>query len=227
MRQGVIFDMDGVLVDSGPPHAASWRALAAKHGLHMSEEDFAETFGQTSRDIIRRFWGAGLGADETRRIDAEKEALYRESIRGRIPMMADVHEMLHALRNSGLALAVASSGPPENIALVLEEGGLSAYFDAVVTGSDVEHGKPAPDCFLLAARRADLPPAQAIVVEDAPAGIQAARAAGMRAIGLSGTHTGLRLLSAGALLTVERLSQITPELIRDAFKAADVQEVGG
>ena len=81
MRQGVIFDMDGVLVDSGPPHAASWRALAAKHGLHMSEEDFAETFGQTSRDIIHRFWGAGLSAEEIRRIDAEKEALYRESIR--------------------------------------------------------------------------------------------------------------------------------------------------
>ena len=218
MPQGVIFDMDGVLVDSGPPHAASWRVLAAKHGVRMTDEDFAGTFGQTSRDIIRRFWGAGLSVDEMRRIDEEKEAIYRDSIRGNIPLTPGVHDVLRALRAADFVLAVASSGPPDNIQLVLDEGGLAEFFTVVVTGFDVARGKPAPDCFLLAAERAGLSPTAAIVIEDAPAGIQATTAAGMKAIGLSGTHPGRRLMEAGATVVVERLSEITPELVRGLLK---------
>jgi len=214
MQPGVIFDMDGVLVDSGPPHAESWRVLAGKHGLCMSDRDFADTFGQTSRDIIRRFWGARIADDQIQRLDDEKERIYRESIRGAVPLMPGVIEMLSALRDAGYKMAVATSGPPENAELALNEGRLRKFFSAVITGFDIEKGKPAPDCFLLAAARAKLTPEKCVVVEDAPVGVQAALAAGMKAIGYIGTHPAAPLSEAGAALTLAKLTKITPDIIR-------------
>jgi beta-phosphoglucomutase len=215
MQHGVIFDMDGVLVDSGPAHVESWRVLARQHGLTMSDEEFVSCFGQTSRDIIRRFWGDGVSDEEIARHDNEKERIYRELITGRVPLMDGTREMLVALREAGFMLAVATSGPRENVELVLREGELGAFFDAVVTGFDVKKGKPAPDCFLLAAERAGLPPERCVVVEDAPVGIQAALAAGMPAIGFVGTHPAERLTQAGAARVVDRLAEITPGMVSD------------
>ena len=213
MGKGVIFDMDGVLVDSGPAHAASWRALAEKHGIKISDKQFKQTFGCPSRDIIRTIWGDHVGDEDVRRYDEEKEAIYRQKIAGRVPLARGTRETLTALRQAGCALAVATSGPRENVELVLREADLGPLFDAVVTGFDVKDGKPAPDCFLLAAERAGLEPAECVVVEDAPVGIEAALAAGMKAIGFGGTHPAQRLLEAGAAQTVERLAEVTPELV--------------
>src|ERR1041384_2403907 len=120
-RRGVIFDMDGVLVASGPAHQASWKAIAKKHGLNITAAQFQETFGQTSRDIIRRFWGANLSDDDIHRIDQQKEAGYRDFIRGMVPLTIGARETLTRLMESGLTLAVGTSGPPENLPLVLEE----------------------------------------------------------------------------------------------------------
>ena len=83
---GVIFDMDGVLVDSGPAHCESWRELARRHSIEMSAQAFAETFGMPSRDIVRRFWGPGVTNEEIRQIDEQKEAVYRELVAGRVPL---------------------------------------------------------------------------------------------------------------------------------------------
>ncbi len=213
LARGVIFDMDGVLVASGPAHRQSWRMLARKHGVDMSDQEFAESFGRTSRDIIRSLWGDGLSDEEIERIDAEKEALYRDLITGMVPLTIGTRETLAGLRAAGLVLAVATSGPPENVELVLNEGRLQDFFAATATGFEVRQGKPAPDIFLLAAERAGLRPADAVVVEDAPVGIQAGRAAGMRTIGLVGTHPAERLREAGVDRVVERLNEITPALI--------------
>jgi beta-phosphoglucomutase len=215
MKKGVIFDMDGVLVDSGPAHIASWRVLAGKHGVEMSDEQFAACFGQTSRDIIRQLWGRHVSEDEILRFDDEKEAAYREIIAGNVPLTAGAREMLTGLQQDGCVLAVATSGPRENVELVLREAGLAPFFAAVVTGFDIKKGKPAPDCFLLAAKRAGLSPADCVVVEDAPVGIQAALAAHMKPIGFVGTHPAERLAKAGAALTLERLSEITPVVVKD------------
>ena len=208
-QEGVIFDVDGVLVDSGPAHAASWRAVARKHGIEISDEQFKRTFGRPSRDIIRIIWGPQVSAEDIRRYDDEKEAAYRELIRGNVPLAGSAREMLAALKQAGFTLAVATSGPRENVELVLRETGIGGLFDAVVTGFDVEKGKPAPDCFLLAAQRAGLEPRNCVVVEDAPVGIEAALAAGMYAVGLVGTHPRERLLQAGAALTIERMDELT------------------
>ncbi len=220
MVKGVIFDMDGVLVDSGPAHVASWRVLAGKHGVEMSDQQFAACFGQTSRDIIRQLWGQHVSNDDVRRFDDEKEAAYREIITGKVPLSPGTREMLTALQQDGCVLAVATSGPRENVELVLREAKLGPFFAAVVTGFDVNKGKPAPDCFLLAAERMGLPPENCVVVEDAPVGIQAALAANMKPIGFIGTHPAERLAKAGAALTVQRLTEITPRFVADVLSKA-------
>lgn len=220
MGKGVIFDMDGVLIASGPAHAASWRMLAQKHGIEISDEQFSRTFGQTSRDIIRIIWGPAVSDEQVRRYDQEKEALYRELISGKVPLAEDARQTLSALRQAGYVLAVATSGPPENVRLVLRETNLGQCFAAVITGLDVHNGKPAPDCFLLAARRAALEPRACAVVEDAPVGIEAALAAGMKPIGLAGTHPPERLKQAGAQMVVKRLPEITPRLLSRLLSSA-------
>lgn len=179
----------------------------------MPDELFLHSFGMPSRDIIRRVWGEGLSAVRIREIDDEKEQVYRELVRGMLPLTIGVREMLHGLRDAGLVLAVATSGPPENLELVLSEGRLTGWFAAAVHGFDVEHGKPAPDCFLMAAERAGLRPSSCVVVEDAPAGIAAAQAAGMPVVGFVGTHPAQRLREAGVNAVVERLADVTPALV--------------
>lgn len=213
MPNGVIFDMDGVLVDSGPAHHQSWQRLAAKHDIDVPAERFQQTFGRPSRDIIRILWGERITDAEIQRLDEEKEALYRELIRDRIPLKPGCRKTLERLQKAGFLLAVATSGPPENLELVVSEGLIANYFDAMVDGFEIAAGKPAPDCFLLAAQRMELPPASCVVVEDAPVGIQAATAAGMKAVGLVGTHPAEVLESAGAAQVVRNLEEITPGLV--------------
>lgn len=209
----VIFDMDGVLVDSAAAHHASWRIVAERDGLDVSAERFASTFGRPSRDIIRIIWGPHIDDAAIARIDAEKEAAYRELIRDNVPIMPGCRDALAALRTAGLHLAVATSGPPENLDLALDGGSLRAYFDATVHGFDIAHGKPAPDCFLLAARRLGVAPAACVVIEDAVVGVQAGVAAGMRVIGFAPSGDGERLRAAGAAVTISEMSSLTADLV--------------
>ncbi len=213
MPQGVVFDMDGVLVDSAKPHHESWRQLARQHGIEISEERFKRSFGQRSSEIIRTIWGADVTDAQVEEYDAEKEAVYRELIRGRLPLMPGCCELLGTLQQAGCVLAVGTSGPPENLEQVLAEGDLRQYFAVTVNGRDVERGKPAPDCFLLAARRAGLRAEDCVVVEDAPVGVRAGVAAGMQVIGLTSTTTRAKLIDAGAQRVVDELGEISPEMI--------------
>jgi beta-phosphoglucomutase len=213
MAIGILWDMDGVLVDSGAAHHESWQVLAKKHGLDVSAEEFHATFGRPSRDIIKLLWGADVSDDEIAAIDEEKEVVYRDLVRGRVPLKPGCRETLGALRAAGYPMAVATSGPPANVELVLEEGELRDFFGAQVNGFDIAHGKPAPDCFLLAAERLRLAGADCVVIEDAPVGLQAAQAAGMPTIALAGTHAAEKLAAAGATRVVATLGEITPALI--------------
>jgi len=225
MPQGVIFDMDGVLVASGPAHRHSWQVLARRHGIELSDAAFADTFGMSSREIVRRIWGPQVTAEEIRRIDEEKEAVYRELIRGVVPLSIGARETLGALRQAGYILAVGTSGPPENLELVLQETGMGGYFAATVNGFDVQNGKPAPDIFVVAAERAGLRPRDCVVVEDAPVGIAAGLAAGMKVIGYVGTHPAERLRAAGAIRVVERLADITPALVAELLDGPPLPQI--
>ncbi len=184
----VIFDMDGVLVDSYHAHFESWQRVAAERGVTYTEKEFAWSFGRTSREIIKGTWGRGDLDDATiAAIDSRKEALFREIIGRRFPVMDGARELLDALRAAGFRIAVGSSAPPENVALVLDRFGGAHRFDGIVNGMDVHRGKPDPEVFLLAAERAGAAPADCVVIEDARPGIEAARRAGMASVALVST----------------------------------------
>lgn len=205
---GVIFDMDGVLVDSGAAHGASWRALARESGVSIGDAEFARHFGKASRDIIRAVFGEHSSDSDVAAKDARKEALYREIIRDKIPAMPGAVEAVRRLSAVGFAIALGTSGPKENVDLVLDGLGLRRFISVVVTGFDVHRGKPAPDVFLLAAERLHVPPPSCVVIEDAPVGLQAAKAAGMIAVGLTSTHPAERLTDADHIITT--LDALTP-----------------
>jgi beta-phosphoglucomutase len=213
MTRAVIFDVDGVLVDSYAAHFASWRAVLREHGLDLSEADFAGTFGRTSREIIRQFWGDEVGDAAAREIDERKEALYRDIVSRDFPAMDGAVELIDALHGASFRLAVGSSGPPPNVELTLERLGRRAAFSAVVTGREVTRGKPDPQVFLLAAERLGVEPARCAVVEDAAPGIRAARAAGMAGVALVGTASEDVLREAGAVLVVRSLRELSPDRI--------------
>jgi beta-phosphoglucomutase len=210
-RRAVIFDVDGVLVDSYHAHLESWVLMAREHGLHITEQEFASTFGQTSREIIARFWGPDLSAADRGALDARKEAIYRDLIRARFPAMDGAVELIDALGSAGFLLAVGSSGPPENIDLTLERLGRRASFQARVTGRDVTRGKPDPQVFAIAAERLGVAADRCVVIEDAPVGIAAARAAGMASVALVGTAPAPAL--AAADLVVTSLRELTPPAV--------------
>ncbi len=214
---GVIFDMDGVLVDSYRAHFESWLAMARECGFEFTEEQFARTFGRTSRDIIAHFWGEGLSDERMAEMDDHKEALYREAIAAHFPAMDGARELVGALRAAGFRLAVGSSGPPENVAVAVEGLDMGDCFQATVSGMDVTHGKPHPEVFLKAAEKLGVPPERCAVIEDAPAGIEAARRAGMAAIAITGTASRERLAEK-AHRVVESLRQLTPEAIAELIR---------
>ena len=114
---GVIFDMDGVLVDSYAAHFKSWKKSAARYGLGMTQSEFAVTFGRTSRDIIGYLWPGRFDDAELAAFDRAKEADYRDILRAHLPVMPGAEELICSLHGAGFALAIGSSGPKENVAV--------------------------------------------------------------------------------------------------------------
>ena len=212
-KTAVIFDVDGVLVDSYQAHFQSWRQMLAEKGVEFTEEEFRATFGRTSRDIIAELYDGKLTDEQIRELDERKEALYRDILRQEFPAIDGAVELVDALATAGIKLAVGSSGPNENVALTLECLGRSDAFAARVTGSDVTRGKPDPQVFLLAAERLGVSPAECVVVEDAPAGVEAANRAEMASVALTGTATREQLAEADVV--VESLRELTVEQLQE------------
>ena len=183
MIEAVIFDMDGVLVDSEPLHQESTRRVLAECGV-VDRVDDPTFVGLTDVEIFTIFRARHRFEPDpvtlSRRFIAMASALMREDARP-LPGVPDV---LHALRAAGYRLALASSSTPEVIAATLEALDIRALFEHVVSAADIGRGKPAPDVFLEAARRLGVAPSACLVVEDSRNGILAARAAGMRRVAI-------------------------------------------
>lgn len=209
---GVIFDMDGVLVDSADAHWESWRRLADEIGVSVNHEQFISTFGRPSNDIIHVFFGE-MSSRKTQALSERKEAIYRDLIRDHPPIVAGAVDLVRSLRAAGVVLALGSSGPRDNIDLVLRAMGVADAMSVIVSSDDVTRGKPDPQVFELSARRLGIPPGRCIVIEDAPAGIQAAKAAGARAVAVLIYHP--RQCFAQADVTVERLADLSVQRLLD------------
>jgi beta-phosphoglucomutase len=195
--------MDGTLVDSRDLHWRSWREALAAESVAVTEAQFVATFGLRNDAILRGWLGAGATPDRIARIAEAKESAYRRLVlaQGLAPLPG-VAQWLRRLGEGGWRQAVASSAPRLNVEVVLRALGLERLFGALATAEDVAAGKPAPDVFLAAAARLGVPRERCVVVEDAEAGIEAARRAGMRSVGV-----GVR----GADLAVSSLAGLAPD----------------
>ncbi len=208
----VLWDMDGVLVDSAPYHYRAWKDTFAEEGLALDEATFRRTFGQRNDAIIADVLGPDLSPERVAAIGAAKERRYRALIaREGLTPLPGALEWLHLLHRQGIPQAVVSSAPRENIEAVLKALGASGLFQALVSGEEVERGKPDPASFLLAAQRLGMPPKRCVVVEDAPAGIEAAHRAGMVCLAVATTHPHKRLAAA------DRVVESLADLPEDAF----------
>ena len=196
-----LFDLDGVVVDSNALHVASWQAVARRHGFACSDPEHIGKCGLRTATVIRDLLRWPVSAEEAARIGFEKEEIYRDWIRtDGIPPIPGVQAFLAEAGRLGIPCAVGSSAPRENVAACLQALGLERAFQATVSGADVARGKPAPDIFLKAAAALGQAPAECLVFEDAPAGIAAAHAAGMRAWALQTSHARAELAAADAIV---------------------------
>ena len=184
MTKSVLWDLDGTLVDSEQYHWLAWRDSMAAQGVPLTHEQFLKTFGLRNDTIVPQ-WIPDATPERIAQIADAKEQFYRRLVReGGLEPLPGARHWTERLAQQGWRQAIASSAPRENVDVVLAAIGLAPYFQAIVSAEDVTLGKPDPQVFLAAAARLGSVPAQSIVVEDAPAGIEAARRAGMPSIGV-------------------------------------------
>jgi HAD superfamily hydrolase (TIGR01509 family) len=211
MTGAVLWDMDGTLVDSEEYHWLSWRDTMQLEGVSITHDQFLKTFGQRNDSILPQWLNSAATPANIVRIGDSKEELYRKLVHeGRIEPLPGVLEWIERLREQGWRQAVASSAPRKNIEVVLDAMGLAGFFDALVSAEDVTAGKPDPQVFQKGAERLGMPPARCIVVEDAVPGVEAARRAGMRCIGVSRTAA-----LTGADVMVRSLTDLPPTAFED------------
>jgi beta-phosphoglucomutase len=186
---GVLWDLDGTLIDSAGHHWIAWRDTLLAEGRPVQPSDFASTFGKRNDEILHELFGTAIAAEWIERISEAKEQAYRRLLRerGLTPLPGAFH-WLSRLREAGWKQALASSAPRPNIDAAFEALGLERFLDAVLSADEVGRGKPDPALFLEAARRLGLSSDRCVVVEDAPAGLEAARRAGMRSVGVLSSH---------------------------------------
>jgi HAD superfamily hydrolase (TIGR01509 family) len=184
--KAVIFDMDGTIVDNMHLHADAFAVFAERHGLPpLTPEDRARLDGRRNSEIFPILFRRDVPREEWVAYEEEKEGLYRELSRGRLLPMKGMQMLIDRLRASGVPIALATSAPALNVAHTLDELGLASAFSIVVRGDQVPRGKPAPDVFIEAARQLGVAPEDCLVFEDAPMGVAAAQAAGMRVVALT------------------------------------------
>jgi len=205
-QKAVIWDMDGVIADTAPYHFKAWQHVFQKRGVNFTETDFRRNFGQRNDTIVRNVLGKDLPASEVDAITSEKEQNFRHRVKQNIKPLPGAINLIKSLKENGFSLALASSAPTENIQLILKGLNISNCFQAIVWGREVTEGKPNPQGFLLAAKKLGVVPKNCIVVEDAVAGVTAAKRAGMRCLAVTNTHPRTSLAEAD--LIVDSLEQV-------------------
>jgi beta-phosphoglucomutase len=197
MTIAVIFDLNGVLVDDIPYHKQAWIELSAKLGHPMTERDFEVKFnGRRNEEILRMLVGDTLSLEESNRLAEEKEAVYRKRYAPHIVAAPGALSLLRELKERGIPVGIATGAPRVNVDFVFEHLPLQEYIQTVVYAEEVKEGKPHPEVYLKAASRLGVSPEICVVFEDALLGIQAARSAGMKVVGVTTTHDASELIGA-------------------------------
>ena len=213
MKRAIIFDLDGVIVSTDGFHYKAWKAMADKEGIYFDETINNRLRGVSRMEslaIILERASKAYTDEEKNAMATAKNEIYRESLSQLTPddILPGVMDMLTALRAKGLKLAIGSSS--KNTPVILKQIGLGDYFDAVADGNQIKNSKPDPEVFLLAAELLGIPPQDCVVVEDAYAGIDAAKAGGMKAVGVGDASKYEKSDITGATM-----ADISPESIAE------------
>ncbi len=213
-----IFDMDGTIANTMPWHAKAWESLWPELGISVDHNDFFRwSAGAINAEIWPRLLGRLVPADELQHLGHRKETLYREIARPSLAAIAGLDQLLDRFDARGIALGVATAAPPDNIAFVLDTLDLRRRFRHVVGAADISRGKPDPEIFLTAAARLGVDPTRCLAFEDAPAGLESAKRAGMRVAALTTT------LDRAALLALPDAAR--PHAIIDDFREFDIDSL--
>lgn len=220
MVKGIIFDMDGVLVNNMAVHFQAFAAMAERYNLSAEEGvDFTHLNGRGNDDIITALFPAEIiAAKGIQALADEKEALYREIYAPTITPNKGLITLLNDIHKAGLRCAVGSSGPRENVEFVLRKCNIEPFFEVRISGDMVTHCKPNPEIFLSAATQLGLEPSECLVFEDAISGVTAAKVAGMKVIALTTTHTRRQLEEVGAEMIVDDFTPITLDTIFTLYR---------
>jgi beta-phosphoglucomutase len=215
----VIWDVDGTLVDTAELHFRAWVELCRDLGHDFTRAEFAATFGRRNPEIIRHLFGERFDAAAIDELGYRKEELYKAAARQGVDLLPGVRSLLEGLQAAGFRQAIGSSAPRGNIDLIMEMTGTERFFEAISSAEDTQRGKPDPQVFLVAAEKLRVPPPRCVVMEDAVAGVQAARAGGMKCVGVTfvGHHPEEALRRAGADLVVKTLADLSVEAVRRLY----------
>lgn len=207
-----IFDMDGTLVDNMRYHTDAWRTLIEENGSDFNERKFlVETAGQTNREIIPSVFGA-MSNERLSELALRKEELYREAYLPHRKPVKGLIEFLESSRDAGIKMAVSTAASPANMAFILDGLDIRKYFGAITTAADVKRGKPDPEIFFLSASRLGVEPQNSMVFEDAFFGFEAAKRAGMKAIGITTVNHADEIMKTGTVVEAHRdFSSLRPD----------------
>jgi len=216
--KGVIFDWDGVVIDSSAHHEKSWELLAEEIQKPLPPGHFKAGFGKKNQEIIPGLLRWSEDPEEIQRLGDRKEEIYRALVREQgVVVLPGARELLESLKLASILRSVGSSTPRSNLDAIFAATGLGELFDAVVSANDVGNGKPAPDVFLLAAERLGLAAADCLVIEDAHVGIEAAHRAGMKVLAVATTNPIEDLTLADA--AVPSLAGVLPDFLNQVWAA--------
>ena len=209
-KKTILWDMDGVIVDSNAFHFAAWQETFAKRGVEITKEGFTKLCGTRNDFIAGSIMGRELPEGEIKVILQEKEEAFRRKATGNIKPFPGVVRLLNAIKKGNFKLGLVSSAPKENIDFVFSELNLEGIFDCIVFGQEVSESKPKPQVYLLGAQKLEVSPNDCVVIEDSPPGVKAAKTAGMKCLAITNTHPRQRLEEADKVVdSLENVDLIT------------------
>ena len=214
--EAVLWDMDGVIADTADYHYQAWKDVFGERGVTFSKADFMRHFGRRHDTIVKFALGDSLSREEAIALSSKKQAIYRQRIAENIIPLPGAIALIKSLKKHGVKSAIGSSAVPENIDIIIRGLGIENDFQAIAWGTEVAEGKPSPEIFLLAAKKLGVPAGNCVVIEDAIAGVTAAKRAGMKCIAVTNSHPRKSL--ANADLVVDTLENVDISVLKGLFK---------
>ncbi len=214
--EAVLWDMDGVIADTADYHYNAWREVIGERGMSLSKADFMKLFGRRHDTIVKFALGDNISPEELNKISERKQALYRRNVAQNIVPLPGAVALIKSLNRNHIKTAVASSAVPANIDVILQGLGIEKDFQAIVPGTEVAEGKPSPLVFQLAAKKLGVKPVNCVVIEDAIAGVAAAKRAGMKCVAVTNSHSRQSLKKAD--LIVDSLEKVDINMLNALFE---------